>query len=76
MESFTGLYVRAKTPDTIIKRLNQEIARFMSTPEAKERLFNAGAEAVSTTPEALWAAVESYVSKAGKLIKELGIRAD
>ncbi len=76
IESFTGLYVKAKTPEPIIKRLNQEIARFMSTPEAKERLFNAGAEAVSTTPEALWTAVESYVSKAEKLIKELGIRAD
>ena len=76
MDSFTGLYARAKTPDAIIKRLNQEIARLMSTSEAKERLFNAGAEAVSTTPEALWTAVEAYVNKAGKLIKELGIRAD
>jgi tripartite-type tricarboxylate transporter receptor subunit TctC len=76
MDSFTGLYARVKTPDAILRRLNQEIVRFMSTAEAKDRLFNAGAEAVSTTPEELAAAVDAYVAKAGKLIRDLGIRAD
>ena len=75
-ESITiyGMYAPAKTPAAVINRLNQEIARFLRTPEAKEKLFHAGVEAVGSSPEQFAATVKLEAAKWGKLIKDLGIR--
>ena len=74
--SFTGMFVPAKTPEAIIKRLNQEVVRFLRTPEAKERLANEGAEPVGSTPEELATAVRAEVDRWGKVIKAAGIKPD
>ena len=49
--SVQGLSAPARTPAAIIQRLNSEAMRAASRPEAKERLFNGGVEAVGSTPE-------------------------
>ena len=33
----TGIFAPARTPTTVIRRLNQEMVRFLKTPEAKEK---------------------------------------
>ncbi len=42
----TGAYVPAKTPAAIINRLNQEMVRYLNTPDAKEKFL------VTVQPEA------------------------
>src|SRR5262249_1059644 len=42
------LFAPAKTPEPVINRLNQEIARFLRTPEARERFFTAGVDVVGS----------------------------
>lgn len=74
--STLGIFAPAKTPATIINRLNQEIVRFLQLAETKEKFLNAGAEPIGSTPEQLAATVKSEMSRLGKVIKEAGIRAD
>ena len=71
-----GVFVPAKTPDAIAKRLNQEIVRFLRTPAAKETFFKAGTEPVGSSQAELAAVVKAEMDKLGKLIKDLGIRAN
>lgn len=74
--SISGLFAPAKTPAAITNRLNQEIVRFLIAPETKERLFNAGLEPVSGTPEQITASIKSDMARMGKVIKDAGIRAE
>jgi len=70
--SMYGVYVPVKTPRAVVLRLNQEIVRALQRPEIKERLFNAGTEAVGSSPEELGAMVRSEVTRVGKVLKEAG----
>ena len=71
-----GLFAQAKTPDAIIRRLNQESVRFLHTADAKEKFLSAGAEVVASSPEQLAATIKSEIERLGKVIRDAGIRAD
>ena len=70
----TGIFAPAKTPAAIIKRLNQEIVRFLNRADVKERFLAFGEEVVASSPEQLAATIKSDVAKWGKLIKDAGIK--
>ena len=72
----TGILAPARTPVMVIRRLNQEVVRVLSRADTKERVFNAGGEATSNSPEEFALLIRSEIAKWGKLIKEAGIRAD
>jgi tripartite-type tricarboxylate transporter receptor subunit TctC len=74
--SIGAMFVPAKTPESIINRLNQEIGRFMKTPEARQRFANVGSEAVSSSPEELAATMKAEMARLGKVIKDARIRAN
>ena len=46
-----GLLAPAGTPPTLIKRLHQETVGVLNRGEVRERLFNAGAEVIGSSPE-------------------------
>jgi len=71
-----GLFATAKTPDPIIRRLHQEIVRFLETDTAKKRLLDAGLEVVGSTPEQFNATLKDEISRMAKVIKAAGIRLD
>jgi tripartite-type tricarboxylate transporter receptor subunit TctC len=71
-----AMFVRAKTAPAIVKRLNQETVAFLKTPEAKEKMIGGGVEAIGSSPEQLAVTVKGEVARWGKLIKDLGIRAE
>jgi tripartite-type tricarboxylate transporter receptor subunit TctC len=71
-----AVFTSAKTPDAIIRRLNQEIVRVLNQADVKNRLFNTGIETVGGTPEELAATINSGMTKLAKVIKDAGIRAD
>ncbi|MSQ74119.1 MAG: tripartite tricarboxylate transporter substrate binding protein [Betaproteobacteria bacterium] len=71
-----AMFAPAKTPVALIRRLNQEIVQLLKTPDAKEKLIAGGVEAIGSSPEQLAATVKGDVAKWGKLIKDLGIRAE
>ena len=72
--SLNGMFAPAKTPDPIIRQLNQEIVRIMTRAEVKEKLVAAGTDAMATTPEEFAATIKSEMAKWGALIRDAGIR--
>ena len=71
-----GIWATAKTPGTIIKRLNEEVVKFIRTAEAKETFSKRGSEVVGDSPEQLAAFVKSDIARMGKVIKDAGIKAE
>ncbi len=71
-----GVMVRATTSEAIIKTLNQEVVRIISRPDVREKFFNTGAESVGSTPEEFARQITSEMALLGKVIKDVGIRAD
>ena len=71
-----GLFAPAKTPRAVVLQLNQDVARYIQRNEIREKLANAGSEAVGGTPEQFAARVKAEVARWGKVIKDAGIRAD
>ena len=71
----TGVFAPAKTPDAVIRRLNQEMVRFLNLSDTKAQLLNMGSEAAGTTPEELGAMVNAERNRLGKVIQASGIQA-
>jgi len=74
--SYNGMFAPAGTPDAIIKRINQETARIIATPDVREKFLNTGVEPVSSSPEQFGNTVKSEMERLGKVIKEAGIRVE
>jgi tripartite-type tricarboxylate transporter receptor subunit TctC len=71
----SGMFAPAKTPRTIIDRLNHEIVRFLGSPEVRDKFMNSGVEAVGSSPEQFAAAIKSDMTIIGRLIHDAGIKA-
>ena len=71
-----GMFAPAKTPDAIIRRLNQETVRVLSRADVKEKFVGVGAEVIPSTPEQLGAWVKAERERLGKVIKETGIKVE
>jgi tripartite-type tricarboxylate transporter receptor subunit TctC len=69
-----GVFAPAGTPPAIVARLNQEIMRVLQLPDARDRLFGAGVEAVGSAPETLAAAITDEIARMQKVIRSAGIR--
>ncbi len=48
---WNAVYTRAGTPDAVVERLNQEIAKVTALPEIQARFADLGVEARSSTPD-------------------------
>ncbi len=71
-----GLLTTAKTPKTVIDKLNREILHIMELPDVRERLAALGAEPATTTPEQFDGHIRQEVAKFKKIIKAANIRID
>jgi tripartite-type tricarboxylate transporter receptor subunit TctC len=69
-----GFFAPAKTPAPLVSRLNQEVVRFLNTPETKERFFNAGMDIIANSPDQFSAMLKSETVKWTKVISVAGIR--
>jgi tripartite-type tricarboxylate transporter receptor subunit TctC len=66
----------AKTPDAVLQKLNREINRILQTPEVKTNLAADGAEPAGGTPAELTASIREGIEKWGRIVKELGLKAN
>lgn len=71
-----GLFVPAKTPPPVMALLTAETTRVLNSAEVKQRLFDSGSDVVAGAPAAMTAAMKSEMASIGKIIRELGIRAE
>jgi tripartite-type tricarboxylate transporter receptor subunit TctC len=69
-----GLFAPARTPASIVNRLNAEIVAYLRTPELAERFKSLGMEPLPTSPEALQALMRNELAAYGEVIKRAGIK--
>ena len=74
--SWFGLLAPAGTPPLVIGKLNGEIAKWLATPEAKERLLTQGAIAAGGTPEDFARFIAAETAKWQKVVKDSGAKVD
>jgi tripartite-type tricarboxylate transporter receptor subunit TctC len=72
-----GLFGPAGLPPEVLARLRSETKKALETAEVREKLHAAGGlEPLITTPEEFSALIRRDYDRFGKLIKEVGIKAD
>ena len=74
--SWFGVLAPAGTPPAIIAKLNAEIAKWLDTPEAKEKMLTLGANAAGGTPEDFAKHIAAETAKWAKVVKESGAKVD
>jgi tripartite-type tricarboxylate transporter receptor subunit TctC len=65
-----------KTPDAVVRRINQEVVRVLGQPDARTKLFDTGGEAGRETPEEFGARIKADISRWARVIKEAGTSAE
>ena len=76
VNNWVGTFGPAGLPAAIVAKLNSEILAVMRTPEVQQRLLAEGARFTPMTPAQFSVFVAAETAKWGKLIREVGIRAD
>lgn len=71
-----SLVAPAKTPATIISKVNAEVLKVLKVPEFQERISGLGAEPIGTGPEALATFMRAQLEKMRKAVKDSGARPD
>jgi tripartite-type tricarboxylate transporter receptor subunit TctC len=74
--SWHGLFVPAKTPPQVIKKMNADTLAALADPAIKAKLEQNGYTVVGSTPEALAALLKSEIDKWGSVVTETGIKID
>jgi tripartite-type tricarboxylate transporter receptor subunit TctC len=76
VDSWYAMFVPAKTPQTIIDRLNKATVNVLAQPEVKEKLLGQGSEAVGDTPAQLSGVVKKEIAKWKQVVKSANIKVD
>ena len=71
-----GMLAPAKTPRTIVTRLNSEINRALKNPVVVQRFAAAGLDASGSTPEAFEKLIRSEIPKWRKVVAAANIKVD
>ena len=71
-----GVLLPARTPSTIVARLNETINAILREPDVNERFAALGAEPLGNSSAEFGNFIGSEVVKWGKVIKAVGIHAD
>ena len=74
--SWFGILAPAGTPRDIVMRINGEVAKWLASPDAREKLSAQGAIAAGGTPEDFARHIGSETTKWAKVVKESGAKVD
>lgn len=75
-ETLWGIFAPAKTPASIITRVNHEVVQLLKKDDLKSRFLNNGTEVIASSPAEFAAAIKAEMATVSKLIREAGLRAD
>lgn len=71
-----GVFAPARTPKTLVAKLNAEMVRVHALPDVKDRYAGLGLEAVSSTPATYANFIKADAAKFSKIIQSTGARVD
>ena len=69
-----NVFAPARTPRTVIDKLNNEINRLLQTPDVRERFQTLGVSPLGGAPEVLAKHLDFETMRWAKLIKETGVK--
>jgi tripartite-type tricarboxylate transporter receptor subunit TctC len=72
--NWLGLLVPARTPASIVSRLNADTLRVFQQPDVEQKLLAQGGEPATGTPDAFAAYIKSETVKWAKVIKASGTK--
>jgi tripartite-type tricarboxylate transporter receptor subunit TctC len=67
-----GLLAPPGTPRDIVQKLNLEITKVLSTPDARKLMASAGVEVATSSPEEFGRLMQSELERWGKVVRETG----
>ena len=71
-----GVLLRSGTAELIVRRVHAELVKSLNAPEAHNRLVAQGVNVIGNAPEEFTAFIRSETARWGKLVRDVGIRAD
>ena len=74
--SWFGIVAPAGTPRDIVMRINTEVAKWLASPDARDKLSAQGAIAASGSPEDFARHIASETTKWARVVKESGAKVD
>jgi tripartite-type tricarboxylate transporter receptor subunit TctC len=74
--SWHGVLAPTGTPQPVVVRVRDGVAKALASADVHERFASQGAEPIGSTPEAFAKFMRADIAKIGKLIKTAGIKAD
>ena len=76
VDPWLGIFMPAKVPAGVLKKVNGEIARVLGREDIKAKLAPQGIELVTQSPEAFTRFIHADYEKWGKVIKDAGIKGE
>ena len=76
MSVWTGMWVPAGTPKDIVVRLQQEVAKAITSADMKARFADLGVQSVGNPSEQFAAFVAAEIAKWGKVVRDTGMRVE
>ena len=76
VNSWTGLFAPAKTPEWMIKKLSLEVQKITNDPQTQAALLKQGSEPMYMAPDQLGLFLKSDTAKWGAVIKSAAITAE
>ena len=76
MNSWTGLLAPAKTPEPIIRRLYDAVAKISATDDMKNFLVSVGAETALMNPRDFGAYLKVDTARWAKVVKAANLKLD
>ncbi len=74
--SWYAVWAPAKTPETLITRLNADIVKVVNLPEVRSRILELGGEPIGNTPAEFDAFQKAEAARWAKVVKESGAKAE
>jgi tripartite-type tricarboxylate transporter receptor subunit TctC len=74
--SWFGLLAPAGTPRDVVARLDAEVAKWLASQDARDKLLAQGAIAAGGSPEDFSAHIAAETAKWAKVVKESGAKVD
>lgn len=71
-----GIFAAARTPQDIVKRINDQVAAIMKEPEMRDRMLTQGGEPASGPPSELRDLLAREIQVWGKVIRDANIKLD
>ena len=72
-ESWFGVFAPAGTPEPILTKISEDIAKVLEMPDVKEKLLAQGSIPAPTAPREFDVISKADTERYGKLLKEAGI---